>query len=107
VGGIYKTQRKKSNIVCDTIKNESRRGWNPHQISALKFGEGSIHAWNPHQTLAPKFKENPMWNLWETLAPKFGEWFQDEKIAKPQQRSLMMDGFSMEKSRCPKVAPKC
>jgi len=35
-------QTKKSNNVCETLKNENRRGWNPHQTSRPRFGESSI-----------------------------------------------------------------
>jgi hypothetical protein len=37
-----KTQWKKSNNVCETLRNESKRGWNTNQTLAPKFCEGSI-----------------------------------------------------------------
>jgi hypothetical protein len=43
MGRLAKTQWKQSSNVCDTLRNKSKKGWNPHQTLAPKFDEGFIH----------------------------------------------------------------
>lgn len=83
------TQTKKSSNVYETLKNENRRRWNPHQTLGPRFGASSICGIPTkvlHQILVkvpyvespPNFDikvwwKVPTWNFHQTSTSKFGE----------------------------------